>query len=135
MGRVVHQQAFGDLEHETARVDPGQLDRLAHAVLETRVAKLLRRHVDRDVLELDATGVPLDQLHAGDLEHPVAEVVDEPDRFRERNEHRGRHQPMHRMKPPDQRLDPHHAMALAAGDWLEVERELAIAHAVVEVGL
>ena len=107
VARVAHQGGFGDLESQGLRPDPGVLDRLLDEPHEAVLQELPGGHVDGDVVEPGGrmAALPLHELGAGLTEHPRAELVDEPQLLRDRNEI-GRRDHLAVPRPSNQRLEP-----------------------------
>ena len=137
MGAVavaLHVGALGDLELEHGRVEPGPVQRTADLRRQVRVAELDRREVDGHPDRV--TGVaPAPALVAGGVQHPVADLADQPAGLGDGDELVGRQVAELRMLPAQQCLDGDQPPVAQGVARLIGEPELAALHGVTQLAL
>src|SRR5712664_928067 len=123
---LVHQQRLGDLEPQRARGEPGGLQHLGDLRDQTRHLELPGADVHADLqLRLAELLLPLLHLPARFLEHPGADLDDQPRLLGEWNEIHRRHQAALRVLPAQQRLGAGDLPRGQRHDRLVVDAELA----------
>src|SRR5829696_2445614 len=134
---VADQDALGDLDGELARRQPRGLERVDHLGDQALLLELAAGQVDVDrqrrrVREL---ALPAAGLEAGLEQHPVADRPDQPLLLGQGDERRRRQQPLDRVVPADQGLDPGDAARDQLEDRLVVQHQLVAVGHVAQLGL
>jgi len=124
LGRVLHRLGLREFEFETLRRQPVLLERGHDFRDEVGLGQLQGGDVDRDALELGASGTPLGQRGARGLEHPAADLADDAGLLGECHELARREQATRRVLPAQQRLCGGRLARGRVHDGLEVEDEL-----------
>ena len=101
---VAHQRRLCDLQRQRPRRQPAARERLAHVADELVGLQLARGHVHRDAHRA-AVRAPAGALAARLLQHPPADVDDQPRLLQQRDEVVGLHEAARTAVPADQRLD------------------------------
>ncbi len=128
---VAQQRRFGDLDFETVRGQPGDLERVANLAQQFALMELLRREIDRD-----ADGFrPFHAFYAGLAQYPAAKIDDQPHVLGDRNDIDRRNRAAHRMIPSQQRFASRNPSRLEIDERLVEQLEFFIGQGLAQVQL
>ena len=130
---VFHQPRLGHLQFEGFGRQLVFLQQLADHLRQLRVAQLYGGEVHRDAQTAVALGMPLAQLAAGLIEHPLADLDDAAVLLRQRDEQIRRHQFALRMFPANQCFDTGDAVLAVVDLGLVDQMELVALERFAEI--
>jgi len=127
---IDHQGAFRDFQHQVFARESRKGDGVVEHVEEFIVAELARTDVDGDVQRPPGHFLELLELHAGGLQRPGAQQVDQAIRLGDGDEAHGRHQAQGRVLPAHQGFEALDLPRAGVDDGLVEQQEFAFAHGV-----
>ncbi len=133
--QVVEQQTLGQFDLQRVRRDAGLGDAGQPCFDQTAVPELRRRDVHGNPQALEPLAAPGGGPDADGLQHPRVDRRHQPDLFGDLEKGLGRQQPVRRVSPAEQRLQPRHPRAPKIDHRLIDEHELATVERLSEVVL
>ena len=135
-GRLLHQDALGQLEPQALRRHAGLAQDAGELVGQRGLGELAAGEVDGQAGEVDrGVGGPARELAAGLAQHPAPERDDQPALLGDGDERAREHDALARVAPAHERLDGDDAALVEVDERLVVELELVALERAAQVVL
>ena len=135
--RIVHDGAFGQLDHKVSRLEPRLIERLSDILHQVPVLQVAAGDIHSDAQSRSARygTAPGVQFTTGLPQHPAPELDDLTALLRHLDEAGGHQHPEFRMPPAHQRLDAEEAARAEVDYGLILDEELLIDEGAADIRL